>query len=149
MLYIKEQERTFIGGSAMKKTREVDRNAQAREQAWSQLKSIKEMVAALDTRDNDEREAAQQMIQEDPLEITVRTGWKSPNAKDGGPEDFCILLCTGGPAVRILGDLDENYQPIRPRLQFQDWFTSWEELICDESDQNALEMYCQQFYFGG
>jgi hypothetical protein len=93
-------------------------------------------------------EDAQQRIQEDPLSIEVRSGWYSPG-DNPEPEEFNILLCTGGPAVRIIGELDQHNQPARPRLQYQDWGTRWTELVSIEShERDALLTYCQQFYFG-
>jgi hypothetical protein len=60
-----------------------------------------------------------------------------------------ILLCTGGPAVRVFGTLDEHMQPDSARLEYQDWFTPWAPYVCPtEAESDALLTYCQQFYFG-
>jgi len=65
------------------------------------------------------------------------------------PEEFNILLCTGGPAVRITGDLDLLNQPDTARLEYQDWFEPWEPLYdITAEEQQALLTYCQQFYLG-
>ena len=93
------------------------------------------------------QESVMQAIQEDPLSVEVRSDWYTPGEGDNSPSEFCILLCTGGPAVRIIGDLDHTGEPARPRLQYQDWGTPWIELI-NGVDRNALLTYCQQFYFG-
>ncbi len=120
----------------------VESNAEA--QARSQLESIMEMVEALTTDDEDE---AREAIQDDPLSVLVRSGWHIPG-EEAEPEEFEILLCTGGPAVRIIGALNDG-QPTRPRLQYQDWGTPWTEYIIPAGDErDALETYCQQFYFG-
>lgn len=113
-------------------------------QAIAQLESIKEMIAALDGDDN---ENAQETIQQDPLSVEVREPWHAPG-ESPKPDEFCILLCTGGPAVRIVGDLDEDGQPYRPRLQHQDWGTPWTEYFPDELGREALLDYCRCFYFG-
>ena len=84
------------------------------------------------------REDAEQRIQEDPLSLEVRSGWTSP----GEPleaEEFCLLLSTGGPATRIVGEI-RNGQAYRPRLEAQDWFTPWTEYA--DSDRDILESYC-------
>jgi len=86
---------------------------------------------------------ARERIQEDPLSIQVRSGWHDIGA-DADDEEFEILLTTGGPAVRIVGDLD-NGQPSRPRLQVQDWDKSWTEYF--DIDGDALEAYCSVFCF--
>lgn len=96
--------------------------------------------------DCESREDAEQRIQDDPLSIEVRSGWTSI----GEPfeaEEFSILLTTGGPAVRIVGDIDQYGEPSRPRLQVQDWGTPWTEYL--DADRDVLLTYCRQFYFGG
>jgi uncharacterized protein YdiU (UPF0061 family) len=94
------------------------------------------------------RDDAQDRIQEHPLSVEVRSGWCNSKS-EMEPEEFLILLCTGGPAVRIIGRLGYCSQPDRATLEYQDWFTSWEPL-CDitEEESEALLRYCQQFYFG-
>ena len=60
--------------------------------------------------------------------------------------EFCILLTTGGPAVRIRGELDEYNEPRRAWLEVQDWFLPWTEYVCADSD--VLLNYARCFYFG-
>lgn len=95
-----------------------------------------------------EEEEAREAIQGDALSVQVRSGWYTPGSEDTAPEEFEILLCTGGPACRIVGDLDGNAQPSRPRIQYQDWGTPWTEYFPTSEERDALETYCQQFYFG-
>lgn len=102
--------------------------------------------AAGDCKDADQ---ARERIQEDALEVQVRAGWHSPGETVLTPEEFYILLCTGGPAVRIVGDVDDSMQPERPRLEYQDWGTPWTELVSLEShEREALQSYCAAHYFG-
>ena len=123
-------------------------------QAAAQFDSIKDMVEALkdaEKADNDKaREDAEQTIHEDPLSVEVRSLWYDPCAKDAdkAPGEFTILLCTGGPAVRIIGDLDQYGQPERARIEHQDWGTPWTEYRINAEDEEVLLTYCQQFYFG-
>ena len=63
-------------------------------------------------------------IREEPLSIEVRSGWHGAG-DELTPEEFSILLMTGGPAVRIRGDLDRNGEPDRAWLEYQDWGTPW------------------------
>ena len=86
------------------------------------------------------REEAEQAIYENPLDIQYRSGWAS-SAEDLEPEEFCILLCTGGPAVRIVGELGNHGQPSCAWLEYQDWGTPWTMLFDGQSD--ALE-YAQR-----
>ena len=93
------------------------------------------------------REDAEQQIHEDALSVEVRSDWTCL----GEPlttAEFCLLLTTGGPAVRIVGDLDEHGEPSRPRLEVQNWGTPWTEHPTDQSDDAALLAYARCFYFG-
>lgn len=103
----------------------------------------------------DEIEAAQERIQEDALSVEVRSGWyvAGRGGEDIKPTEYCILLCTGGPAVRITGELSEHGEPETARLEMQDWFLPWSEYR--PTGQNIVESekillaYARQFYFGG
>jgi hypothetical protein len=126
-------------------TTSESKNDHAREQARAQLASIVEMVAGLD-RDFDD-ETAREAIQAAPLEIQVRSDWHTPGETPGAAE-YMILLCTDGPAVRIVGELDGS-QPERARIEFQDWGTPWTELVdITHAESDALLRYAQVFYFG-
>jgi hypothetical protein len=123
----------------------------AKDQARAQLDSIREMVTALkdaeEANDDEAREEAEQTIQEDPLSVQVRSGWHNPGEKAEN-EEFEILLCTGGPAVRIIGELDEHNEPERAKIEFQDWFTSWMDYPLDSEEEEDVLTYCRSFYFG-
>ena len=88
---------------------------------------------------------ARQVILDDPLSLLVRSGWYEPGG-DSTPEEFELLLTTGGPAVRIIGELNEHSEPCRPRLEVQDWGTRWTEY--NRYDQDILLTYCRNFVFG-
>jgi hypothetical protein len=124
-------------------------NENAKQQALAQLESIVEMIGALRVASNDEeREAAQTRIEEDPLSVEVRGDWHAPGAVQARATEFKIELCTGGPAVRIVGELDQYCEPEKPRIEYQDWFTPWQTLrgVSEEEDDALLE-YCRVFYF--
>ena len=89
-------------------------------------------------------------IQEEPLSLEVRnTAWRAPHLNPEPPDEYCILLGWGGPAVRIVGDLNRCGEPETAVLQFQDWFTSWEPLKVSQEDENVLLEYARCFYFEG
>jgi len=94
-----------------------------------------------------DEEEARQIINEDPLTVQIRSDWHSPGEKTEAAE-FEILLCTGGPATRLIGELDEYRQPESVKLQHQDWFTPWTDYPLTSEEENKLLDYCQQFYFG-
>jgi hypothetical protein len=104
--------------------------------------AIAEMVAALECENEDEE--ARERIEEDALSVEIRSGWQ-PLGETLEPAEFCITLTTGGPAVRIIGELSDG-EPSRARLEVQDWFTPWTEYRAADSD--VLLAYCQCFYFG-
>lgn len=104
-------------------------------------------------KDSDHPEAwhdedrARQRIDEGPLSVEVRGGWHAPGAEDMEAEDYCILLGTGGPASRIVGDLRSG-QPSSARFEYQDWFKPWTEAQTNSAEDATLLEYAQQFYFG-
>ena len=143
----------------------------ARNQAKAQLESIQEMLERLhhaqecsnrgcgehnadyDADAYHDEEAAREAVQEDALSVVVRSGWTSP----GDPletAEYLILLCTGGPAVRIVGELWDGDSPDSAHLQYQDWGTPWTEYILDSYGYRTLLDYAvellgiQEFYFG-
>ena len=120
----------------------------ARSEAEAQLSSIVEMVGALDTDNDADLEEALQCIQEDPLSIEVRSDWHLPGSSTNALAEYEILLCTGGPATRIIGKLGQYNEPIDACLQFQDWFTPWVKYECGSDEQNALIKYAEQFWYG-
>ena len=82
------------------------------------------------------------------LSVEFRSGWYSSLDDELVPEEFKILLSWGGPALRVIGELD-NYGPVNPKLQFQDWGTLWTDFKITEDQQKALNWFCNCFYFGG
>lgn len=87
-------------------------------------------------------------VQEDPLSVEVRSGWYAPSATPVVAEEYCILLGTGGPASRIIGDLDSYGQPENARFEYQDWFKPWTPAqTSSEQDETMLE-YARHFYYG-
>lgn len=101
-----------------------------------------------DTRDEyHDADKAREAIEGDALSVEVRSGWTSPG-EEMTADEFCILLCTGGPAVRILGELNKYQEPSRVWMEHQDWFTPWQEFITTGEDHRALLEYARCFWFG-
>jgi hypothetical protein len=86
-----------------------------------------------------------QRIEEMPLSLQVRDGWRSPGEERADPEEFEILLSTGGPALRIYGEIGAAY----PALQWQDWGTPWTDFrdTTDAQDE-AISAFVGLFWFG-
>ena len=85
-------------------------------------------------------------IMEMPLSVSVRSGWQTPGVNDQSPEEYELLLGTGGPAVRVYGRLDEHGRPRSAEMQGQDWFTPWERTTVDQ-DEEVLLQFAEYFYY--
>ena len=118
-------------------------------QAQAQLDHIVELIKALKSDNYNDSDQQVEDIQDNALSVEVRDDWHYPcGSADTGPTEYKILLCTGGPAVQIIGELDKHCQPDSARLQHQDWGTPWTDLVLSPEQQDTLLGYCQQFYFG-
>lgn len=95
--------------------------------------------------------AITEYAQEIPLTVLVRSGWYVPGTPEGEPEEFEILLSTGGPACRIIGELNRGSVSCQsghtPTIQHQDWFKPWSDSTYD-INPDALLWFCEQFYYG-
>ncbi len=92
--------------------------------------------------------------QEEALSVEVRSGWHTPGCDESKAEEFCILLTTGGPALRIIGELNEygEADPDASRMEWQDWGTPWTEYRHEtdltEDWEAAFAWFLGCFYFG-
>jgi len=125
----------------------------AHEQARAHLAHIEELLRRLhearDAGDEAAEDAARAAIEELPLEVTVRSGWRRPGEDAGTPEEYQILLATGGPAVRIVGDLNHYGEPTTAVLEYADWGTPWTTYPADIEEAWVLLEFARQFYYGG
>jgi hypothetical protein len=128
------------------------------DQARAQYATIVEMLDAYNTAVHDEDcyttshhsplDAAEQAIIERPLSVEVRSGWLPISCDtDFKPDEYRILLCTGGPAVQITGDCDDFGGPLTARLQHQDWGTPWTDHR-EGVDEQVLIQFAG-FFLGG
>lgn len=118
-------------------------------QAGCQLESIKEMVAGLNVEETSKDYT--QRINEDALDVNVRSGWYPPHdatSENRKAEEYTILLCSGGPACRIIGKLSEHGEPETARIEHQDWGTPWTEYRITGDDEKIVLQYVCCFYFG-
>lgn len=123
----------------------VEAISHSEQQARAQVDSIVEMVRAMD-RETDE-DSARERIQEDALSVEVRSGWTTCG-EELKAEEFMILLCTGGPACRLRGELNGHNEPCRVFVEHQDWGTPWTEYYPGRKALDACLRYAQQFFFG-
>ena len=126
----------------------TDNLKHALEQGQAQYDSIRELVAHLNDDAGNDR--AREAILEDALSVLVRSDWHEPGRDADKPDEFQILLCTGGPAVRLTGTLNRYSEPETVRMQVQDWFQPWTDFCpaTAEDDEDVLLTYARCFYFG-
>lgn len=92
-------------------------------------------------------EAIEEGMRESALSVDVRSGWQSPD-EHLIPEEFQILLTTGGPALRLVGEL-EDLEPCRSWFEVQDWGTPWTACHCQhEREIEAKAWFAGLFWFG-
>ena len=78
------------------------------------MESITNLIDKLSTDPNQEdTDSIHEEIHQYPLEIKKTQGYE-------------LLLGTGGPATRIVGQINEYGEPVTAELQGQDWGTKWE-----------------------
>ena len=130
----------------------------AKSQARAQIDTLCEMMETYEATQEEgsalyegqrvEREDMEEIIEGDALSVEVRSDWHTPGQEEEAIE-FSILLCTGGPAVRIVGNLGQHNTPETAVVQYQDWFTKWENYTetTEEEDEMILD-YCNMHYFG-
>lgn len=124
---------------------ELIEEARAALESWDEENSeeLNELEHA--AGDYKSQEEAQEAIQEDALSVEVRSAWHVPG-EDNTAAEFRIVLCTGGPHVEIMGELDQYHQPCRAWIQYQNWSTPMAHFF--EVEQSTLLTFCSHFYFG-
>jgi hypothetical protein len=122
---------------------QIEDHGQENAKAW--YESIIDMLRALNTEDDNAREDAEQIIHESVLSVEVRSDWHLPGQPFQSGGEYNILLTTGGPALRIIGQLNDYCEPHSAELQYQDWGTPWTRYPSPEAD---LLKFAQCFYFG-
>ena len=125
----------------LEELKEAAEDPETKYSEWEDRDEYEELKEAAGDCENEEE--AQQRIDGDPLSIELG-GWWTPGA-DPEATEYRILLGTGGPAVRIVGDLGQCNEPNSARLEVQDWFKPWTEYPCDEG---VLLSYVSRLYLG-
>ena len=75
--------------------------------------------------------------------MQVRSDWHDLGEAPDNAE-FCILLCTGGPAVRITGSLRRTSAVLSSAAS--GLRTPWTDVIrLNQNQREALQWYCDQF----
>ena len=122
----------------------------ARESALATFECIDELFAKVDEHDDDQeaQDAVYEELREMPLSLLVRGDWVEPG-QESKPTEFELLMGTGGPAVRIRGDLNEYGEPTRAYIQAQDWATPWFDVFPVRMGFGAVLLrFAGLFYYG-
>lgn len=109
-----------------------EKDNRAKEQAQAQYNVINEMLDRYNKAKDNKQDEIRTEIEENALSAEVI-------------KNYQIMLCWGGPAVRIFGDLNKHNEPETATLQYQDWFTGWTEFF--DADEDKLLEYARFFYF--
>lgn len=126
-------------------------NKRAEEQARAHLESIRQLAGRLKAADDGVVEQAELEAGEYPLSVTVRSGWLEPGQLEQGvyPEEYSILLGSGGPAVQIIGRLGVgDCRPISASIEYCDWRVPWTALPITQEEEEDLLKFARCFYFG-
>ena len=131
------------------------RNAEAHIAGWvdayagyNQLVSGESDEVSLDGETFTDAAAFADQVQGTALDIQIRGPWHSPGVDDSAPAEFQILVTTGGPAFRIIGELDQYNNPRNVRAEHQDWGTPWTEVDLDNEQQEAVDWFASLFCYG-
>ncbi|OYW72708.1 MAG: hypothetical protein B7Z37_24060 [Verrucomicrobia bacterium 12-59-8] len=115
--------------------------------AKSWIADIVALAARLKSPDYSVADEARDEAWQMPLSVEVRDGWRAPSAPgepiDADPEEFAILLTTGGPALRIYGHFGPGMRLEDIELQWQDWGTPWTYVVTTEEEDAAIRTFCE------
>ena len=117
-----------------------DIREKANESGHSFIKFAEEVLKRTTSKNEKIAEEAREEIENDALEVAT-------GKEFNGTKTYMILLSTGGPATRIIGELDEHGQPTTATFQFQDWFLPWTEAQLSQEEKQTLIKYAEFFYF--
>lgn len=133
---------------------------QAKQNAESWVKIVREGMTSLQALETEkagsveydgetftDAESLRERLRESPLSVMVTWPHTSPGERPEAPEGYVILLSTGGPALRIVGDLSQWTEPENASLQWQDWGTPWTRFHPGEAADSVLD-FARLFYFG-
>ena len=114
-----------------------------------QFEKIAGLVLALQSADVFARQDAEERINGDAFQVMIRSSWHTPGRDSVDvPIEYCILLCTAGPTVRIVGDLNEYGEPVSARIEHQDRLNPFETWVGNcGSVEKILLAYARCFNF--
>lgn len=94
----------------------------------------------------DTAEAIEEAAREEALSVEFRCCQWSSNPGEIEPDEYRILLSTGGPALQITGRFSIIHGATSARLQWQDWGTPWTDY--DDAEKDALLWFAGLYCLG-
>jgi len=116
----------------------MTQSSKAQQQAMMKVQSICELVDAYRAAQQDGR----------PIEYHLQRLYEQPLVMQVHPDEYMILLCAGGPAVRIVGMLNAYAEPATAQVEYQDWFTPWERLPLNAEQADGVLQFASCVYGG-
>jgi hypothetical protein len=124
-------------------------NDQGRSECSAQLSAIKALLALHEQEGNIQAtDEIREEIEQIALSVEIRSDWHAPGTKAKETTEYKILLCTGGPEVRVHGRLNRFHQPDTAILEYRNWFTEWTKFPTTREDEKTLLEFARFFYFG-
>lgn len=120
---------------------------QATEQALAQVAEIRRLSDQLSAEpDNDDAIGELHAL---ALSQEVRSDWRClSHVGECEPDEWRIVLCTGGPHVEVRGEFDCFGEPVSAALWFANWGQPLAEVQISTDDASLLLWFAQSFYWG-
>ena len=79
----------------------------------------RKLIRAIGAKDSNEESSLRGKLQAQVYGVSVREGWKQPGSGEADLNEFMLVLSSGGPTVKIVGELDCDDRPVEARLIVQ------------------------------
>lgn len=125
----------------------ADTDEPASELPWEARRMLRELTDRGDDLSpcGDDRSGLRERVEtearEQALSVETRGPWLSLGETAEGPDEWRILLSTGGPALRLCGEFDRWGNASNPVLQWQDWGTPWTDHPTTSGEDEALSWF--------
>ncbi len=104
-----------------------------------------ELALLLEEGDDAAIAAHRERIYQFPIGVATRSGWVSPGEKHK-PEEFMITLAEEALDCQIVGELDEDGEPVIAEIEYWDWSIPRTRLR--STDEVVLLSFCREFFKG-
>lgn len=106
---------------------------EGRAQALSYAAELAEKLAALRAANEADDYGRADELADELYQLPVEVSWRAvawqTTTQAPDADEFRIMLSWGGPSVQITGELDMDGEVCSHRLEWQDWFKPWTEVV--------------------